>query len=156
MDIGAFILMPTHYHFLLRPRIENGLSLFMQKIGTGFTSYFNLMQRRSGALFQGKYKVKLVEKDAYARYIQAYIPLNALDKEMPSWRENGITHPQRAREILLAHPWSSFSSYITENRFPGIIDKNFINDFFDNRRDYEQFVLSRTADAYDDTGIGSL
>ena len=75
---------------------------------------------------------------------------------MPDWRTNGIIDVQRAKKILLTHPWSSFSSYVEENRFPGIIDKKFINDFFDDRGDYEQFVLSRTDDAYDDTGIGSL
>ena len=42
VDVGAFILLPTHYHLLLKPKIENGLSLFMQKIGAGYTGYFNL------------------------------------------------------------------------------------------------------------------
>jgi|SRR3989344_7723790 len=157
VDICAFILMPTHYHLLLRPRIKNGLSLFMQKIGTGFTSYFNLTNDRSGVLFQGRYKIKHINKDNYARHILAYIPLNALDSEVPQWREEGIGDIRKAKKILLSHPWSSFSSYMSKKEFKDIINKNFIEEFFDNPLDYERFVLSRTIhEDIIDTGIESL
>ena len=149
VDIGAFILMPTHYHLLLRPRIENGMSLFMKKIGVGYTAYFNLKQNRSGVLFQGRYKLKHVDKDLYARHIQAYIPLNALDNTVPLWRENGIGDVRKARKMVMNYPWSSFSSYIGENRFSGIIDPTFVNDFFNDNGDYDRFVFSRTASEYD-------
>ncbi len=157
MDIGAFILMPTHYHLLLQPCVEGGLSLFMQKLGTGYTSYFNLKSDRNGVLFQGRYKIKHINKDDYGRHILAYIPLNALDREMPDWREKGLGDLKKARKLLLSYPWSSFSSYIGPNIFGNIIDKNFIKGFFDDARDYERFVLSRTIhNDLSKTGIESL
>ncbi len=157
VDIGAFILMPTHYHLLLRPVSDNGISLYMQKLGSGYTGYFNLKRERSGALFQGRYKIKHVDKDNYTRHILAYIPLNALDYPQPHWREEGIKDVKLAKEILLSHPWSSFYSYIRENKFPGIIDPNFINEFFSGPKDYEDFVLSRSEEVADYiTGVGSM
>lgn len=157
MDVGAFILMPTHYHLLLRPRVENGLSLFMQKLGTGYTGYFNLKNNRNGVLFQGRYKIKHVDKDSYARHILAYIPLNALDSVQPNWREDGIKDIRKAREIMTSHPWSSLSSYVEKNRFPEIINQDFIKDFFDSLKDYEHFVLSRSEEVVSHiTGIESL
>ncbi|MEK7099480.1 MAG: hypothetical protein AAB916_03090, partial [Patescibacteria group bacterium] len=54
VEICAFILMPNHYHFLLRPLQNNGLALFLQKLGAGYSGFFNLKQERVGALFQGR------------------------------------------------------------------------------------------------------
>ena len=56
VDLVAFCLMPNHFHLLLRQRVENGISKYMQKVGTGYTMYFNERHERSGALFQGRYK----------------------------------------------------------------------------------------------------
>ncbi|MFY9462957.1 MAG: transposase [Candidatus Sungiibacteriota bacterium] len=146
VQIGAFILMPNHFHFLLKPLVEGGVSLFMQKLGSGYTAFFNLKHSRSGALFQGRYKVKHIDSDRYARYIQAYIPLNALDRVMPNWREDGIKRIDDAKRIAGVHSWSSFSSYIGENRFPGILDQTFINDFFETKKEFEDFIFSWSED----------
>ncbi|MFA5013231.1 MAG: hypothetical protein WC520_01565 [Candidatus Paceibacterota bacterium] len=40
VDICCFCLMPNHYHFILKPLIENGISLFMRKLGSGYVNYF--------------------------------------------------------------------------------------------------------------------
>ena len=56
VDILVFTLMPNHFHMLLRQKRENGISRFMQKLGTGYSMYFNKKYERVGALFQGKFK----------------------------------------------------------------------------------------------------
>lgn len=155
VDVGAFILMPTHYHLLLRPLIDNGISLFVQKISGGYTSYFNLKHNRSGVLFQGRYKIKLIDEDLYARHVQAYIALNALDNIMPKWREDGIKNIRKAKEVLISYPWSSFSSYVGKNKFPGIINPKFIKDFFDDGKDYERFILSRSVEELSSAGVNT-
>jgi len=147
VKIGAFNLRPTHHHMLVRPLVKGGLSLFMQKINSGFTNFFNLKHSRTGPLFEGRYKVKHVNDDRYARHIQAYIPLNALDNAMPNWRK-GILDVKKAKRILHEYPWSSFSSYFGNNKFPGIIDPLFINDFFDNAKDLERYTLSWKAETF--------
>ena len=85
-----------------------------------------------------------MDRDNYARYILAYIPLNALDNSQSNWREEGIKDIKMAEKILLSYPWSSFGSYIHKNKFPNIIDQNFIKIFFDDSQDYKYFVLSRS------------
>ena len=54
VDICAYCLMPNHFHLLVRERTEGGIARFMQKLLTGYTMYFNTINERSGALFQGK------------------------------------------------------------------------------------------------------
>lgn len=149
VQICSFILMPNHFHFLLRQLRDNGISLFMQKMGAGYAGYFNLKYSRVGGLFQGTYKARHIADDRYARYIQAYIPLNALDRAMPKWRE-GIPDVTRAKRIVQNHPWSSISSYTKKNRFPGIIDPLFLKEFFTNTKEFENFVFSWTDDAYEE------
>ena len=76
VDIIVYSLNPNHYHFILSPLVENGIEKFMQKLGTGFTQYFNQKYERSGVLFQGKYKSILINSDVYLLYLSAYINLN--------------------------------------------------------------------------------
>lgn len=146
VDICSFILMPNHYHLLIRPREDDGQALFLQKLGAGYTSFFNLKYGRVGALFQGRYKMKRIDSDQYARHIMAYIASNALDHDMPEWRERGVKDHNRAIKILRAHPWSSYASFAGNNAFGDIINTSFVNDFFDSQEDFESFVLSLTRD----------
>ena len=143
VQIGAFNLRPTHYHLLTRSLADGSLSLFMQKLNSGFTAFFNLKNSRSGPLLRGRYKLKHINDDRYAKHVQAYIALNALDKDMPDWRM-GIRDVKKAKKIIHECRWSSFSSYFGNNKFSGIIDPNFIKDFFDDARDFERYTLSWT------------
>ena len=61
VDILEFTLMPNHYHLMLKQIADKGISRFMQRLGTGYTNYFNTKFKRKGVLFQGKYKAKLVD-----------------------------------------------------------------------------------------------
>jgi len=47
VDILAFCLMPNHFHLLLQQKRDNGIVKFMQKLGTGYTMYFNKKYDRS-------------------------------------------------------------------------------------------------------------
>src|SRR3989338_3002128 len=52
----AFCLNPNHYHFILTPLVEKGIEKFMQRLGGGYTLYFNEKYELSGSLFQGRFK----------------------------------------------------------------------------------------------------
>ncbi len=60
VQIVAYAILPNHYHLLLKEIVPNGISKFMQKLGTGYTMYFNEKYERSGALFQGRFKASHV------------------------------------------------------------------------------------------------
>lgn len=79
VTILAFCLLPNHYHLILRcNEIENGLSKYMQRLGGGYTMYFNNKYMRSGSLFQGKFKAKHTDTDEYLKHVLAYVAYNNL------------------------------------------------------------------------------
>lgn len=94
VEIVAFCLNPNHFHMILTPVVEGGIEKFMQKVGTGYTMYFNDKYDRSGSLFQGRYKVKHIATNEYLLYLGSYVNLNYMvhglgegDLYVSSWNE---------------------------------------------------------------------
>ena len=109
--IHAYCLMTNHYHLLLETPRGN-LSQVMQHINGAYTNYYNAKRRRSGHLFQGRYRAILVDADAYAMELSRYIHLN----------------PVRAGMCAMAdeYPWSSYRDYIGRRAVPGWLAMTFI------------------------------
>jgi len=126
VEILAFCLMDNHFHLLIRQKTENGITLFMRKLGTGYTNYFNNKYKRTGVLFQGKFKSVNVEKDSHLMYLPIYIHLNPLDYKFKEWRERKINNPEKAIEFLNTYRWSSYLDYLGQKNFPAIIQKDFL------------------------------
>jgi putative transposase len=76
VEFVAYCLNPNHYHFVLKQVAENGIAKFMQRLGTGYTMYFNEKYKRSGGLFQGTYKAKHISSNEYLLYLIVYVNLN--------------------------------------------------------------------------------
>ena len=76
VEIIAYCLIPNHYHFILRQLSDNGIAKFMHKIGIGYTMYFNEKHKRSGSLFQGKYKFIPIENSYYLCKLLVYVNYN--------------------------------------------------------------------------------
>jgi REP element-mobilizing transposase RayT len=79
IEIGAWALMPNHFHLFLFEKQEGGISTFMQKLGTAYTMYFNIKYNRSGGLFTKPFRAQHVANDRYFQYCIDYIHLNPLD-----------------------------------------------------------------------------
>ena len=71
----CYCLNPNHYHFILEQIVENGIGKFMHRIG-GYPKYFNHKYKRSGSLFQGKFKAVHIESNAQLLHTSAYVNLN--------------------------------------------------------------------------------
>src|SRR3989344_1004827 len=78
VSIGAYCLMPNHFHILIKEKGESGITKFMQKLSTAYVMYYNLKYKRSGALFEGKFKAEHLGTDRYLKYIFSYIHLNPI------------------------------------------------------------------------------
>jgi REP element-mobilizing transposase RayT len=76
VEIITYSLLPNHYHLTLRQIADEGISKFIQKLGSGYTRFFNEKYERNGVLFQGKYKIKHIETNEYLLTISAYHNLN--------------------------------------------------------------------------------
>jgi REP element-mobilizing transposase RayT len=73
----AWCLIPNHFHLLLRTGLTP-ISTVMRRLLTGYAVRFNLRHRRSGHLFQNRYKSILCQEDAYLLELVRYIHLNPL------------------------------------------------------------------------------
>jgi len=138
VDIHAFCLMPNHYHLLLSSRVEQGISLFMKKLNGGYAKYFNEKYKRSGALFQGKYKSVEVRGDPYFSYLPYYIHFNPLDLKMPLWRKREMKSPQDALKYLESYRWSSHLDYLGIKNFPSITRRDVLLNLFGGKSRYAQ------------------
>ena len=103
--IHAYCLMPDHYHLLVQTPRAN-LTAAMGWVQTAYSVRFNERHRRSGHLFQGRFKAHLVEADEYARQLVEYIHLNPV---RPRDRRRPI--PAGRRRALDAFPFSSHRAY---------------------------------------------
>jgi len=94
--IGAYCLMPNHFHILLTPVVPGGISLFMKKLGTSYSMYFNKKNERSGALFQGRFKAEMASDDVYLKYLFSYIHLNPIKLIQSDWKEKGLNDTEKS------------------------------------------------------------
>lgn len=132
VDIGAYCLMPNHFHILLKEKVENGISKFMQKLNTSYTMYFNKKNDRSGVLFQGVFKAEHANRDEYLEYLFSYIHLNPVKLIEPKWKEDGIKNPSKARSFLDNYRYSSYIEYKGVKRLENkILNKEAFPVYFD-------------------------
>lgn len=78
VSIEAYCLLPNHFHLIVTQESDGGVGEFMRRLSTGYTSYFNQKYVRSGSLFQGTFKRKLIDSDEYYNYLFAYVNQNFL------------------------------------------------------------------------------
>jgi putative transposase len=94
--------MTNHVHILATPREHGSISRMMQKVGRHYVRYFNKAYRRSGTLWEGRFKSCVVDADHYLLTCQRYIELNPVranmvgdpvDYRWSSYRCNGLGQP---------------------------------------------------------------
>ena len=135
VEILVFTLMPNHFHLLLRQKKENGISKFMQKLGTGYTMYFNQKYERVGSLFQGRFKAILVDRQAHFIHLPFYIHLNPLENY------GGSTSLISMMNFLENYRWSSFLDYIGKKNFPSVTSREFLLEFFKGSENYKKEIF---------------
>ena len=96
--IHGYVLMTNHYHLLLETPQAN-LSKAMHHLNGAYTTYINIKRKRSGHLFQGRYKAIIVDRDSYLGELSRYIHLNPV-------RANLVSKPEE-------YPYSSYRAYVS-------------------------------------------
>jgi putative transposase len=76
VHIVAYALAPDHFHLLVEQVVPHGVERFMQKLGNGYTKYFNKQAARRGSLFEGPYKIFHVKDKSELPLLSAYINMN--------------------------------------------------------------------------------
>lgn len=131
----CYCINPNHYHFILKQIINKGIEKFMQRLGTGYTKYFNHKYDRSGTLFQGKFKSVHVNSNEYLLHLSAYINLNdkvhklensAFKFVKSSWDEyTGKSQKSFCKKNIISGQFKNISSYkeFAENSLKSIKEK---------------------------------
>jgi putative transposase len=141
VEVLAYCLMPNHFHFILRQKEENGIALFMKKLSTAYSMYFNTKYEHSGVLFQGRFKSSYIGNEEYFRYIFSYVHLNPLDIFQPDWKVNGVKDKKGARDFLNTYFYSSFSDYPSSVRSErAILSPKSAADFLKTQNDLEELL----------------
>ncbi|MCK4968639.1 MAG: transposase [Candidatus Aenigmarchaeota archaeon] len=142
VNIICWCLMPNHFHLVLEQLVDGGISLFMQKIGAGYTKYFNLKYERVGSLFQGTFKAIRIEEENYLLQLIRYFHLNPVSLIEPNWKESGIKDKKKVNQFLETYRWSSYMDYLGKKNFPSLINRQLVNSLFDSPADHREFVNS--------------
>ena len=132
VEILAFVLMPNHYHLMLRQIQENGVIKFMQKLGIGYAVYFNIKYDRVGPLFQGRFKAVHVTTNRYLQNLLGYIHTNPMDLT------DDHRDPMRVMGFLRRYHWSSFMDYAGIENCPEITSRTFLLEVFGGSKEIEK------------------
>lgn len=124
--IVAYCLNQNHFHLILQQENPGGIEIFMHKLGMGYAKYFNIRNKRTGALFQGKFKAKLVDSNEYLLHLSAYINLNHL------------AHGRRHSVSTLNR--TSWKEYLENTGNELICDTKIILEQFKNKSAYKKFA----------------
>ena len=134
VHIGAYCLMPNHFHLLLCEATEGGIASFMQKVGTGYTMYFNKKESRTGSLFEGRFKSRHVKDDRYMKRVANYIHANPAEMVEPRWKKGAIKQRKRTEDFLSDYPYSSLYDYIQSEIRPqeSLLNRGALLDCYDD------------------------
>ena len=94
LAIHAYVLMTNHVHLLATPGNEASIGKTLQSLGRRYVQYFNFTNRRTGTLWEGRYKATIIDSESYLLTCSRYIELNPV-------RANMVAHPRE-------YPWSSY------------------------------------------------
>ncbi len=99
VSIVCYCFNPNHFHFILKQEVDGGISEFFKRLLGGYTNYFNLVYKRSGALFQGRFKSKLLDDDAYLLKIRPYVHLNYLMHDIPKEKVHLVSSSEKEYDL---------------------------------------------------------
>ena len=108
--VHAYVLMDNHVHLLLTPETDAGLPTLMQSLGRSYVRYFNQRHRRSGTLWEGRYRSNLIESERYLLACMVYIDLNPVRAGMVEqaqdyrWSSHRHCTGQNTDRCLSPHP----------------------------------------------------
>ncbi len=137
VSIGAYVLMPNHFHILLTTKLDDGISKFMQKLTTAYVMYYNKKYKRTGSLFEGKFKSEHSDSDVYLKYLFSYIHLNPIKLIDATWKEKGVKNKRKAINFLNEYQYTSFIDYQGAQRIQGkVLNSRSFPNYFPKPKDF--------------------
>ncbi len=118
LELLAFCLMNNHFHLLLYQVEAGAMSNLMRSIMTSYSRYFNKKYKRTGSLFESRYKAAKIDEESYLQHISRYIHLNPR-----YWKR---------------YPYSSIQFYISDFKEEWLNSQKILG-LFENKKEYLKF-----------------
>lgn len=127
----AFVLMPNHYHILIKQTADNGISKFLSNWQNSFSKYINVKHDRIGPLFQGPFKAVRISSNPQLLHVSRYIHLNPFTSSLV-----------KDLHGLEEYMWSSFPEYagLSQSSF---FEKDLVLAQFKDSESYKLFVFDQ-------------
>ena len=139
--IGAYCLMQNHFHLLVKETTEGGITIFMRKLLTAYSSYFNKKYDRAGSLFGSEFKSVHLDTDEYLKYMFSYIHLNPIKILDSEWHVNGVDR-QQAEAFLGRYKGSSYPDYSGQGREESLIlNKLAFPEYFIDSKEFKSNIF---------------
>jgi len=127
VQVIAFVLMPNHWHFLLKQIADEGASQFIGQFCNSYTRYYNTRHSRVGHVFQGAFKSVHIESQEQLIHLSRYIHLNPYAASIIKKSE------------LSSYPWSSLPDYLSGQS--NIVEISSILSIFKSTGKYKSFIF---------------
>ncbi|KKP56637.1 MAG: hypothetical protein UR80_C0002G0006 [Parcubacteria group bacterium GW2011_GWB1_35_5] len=132
VELVSFALMPNHFHLLVRNLEEGVLSVYMHRVLTAYSKYFNSKYNKKGHVFEAPFKAVHVKNNTQLLHLSAYIHKNP--KEISEFKNS-----------YNKYPYSSYQDYIETNRWSNLLSTSIILKQFKDKSKYKDFVTSSMA-----------
>lgn len=113
LAVHAYVWMTNHVHLLATPTDAASLPKTLQSAGRRYVQHFNFIRRRSGTLWEGRYRATIIDSERYLLTCMCYIEENPVRAGMvrrpgeyrwSSYRANALGKPGVDSDWLMPHP----------------------------------------------------
>ncbi len=132
VELVSFALMPNHFHLLVKNLEEGILSVYMHRILTAYSKYFNSKYNKKGHVFEAPFKAVHIKNNTQLLHLSAYIHKNP--KEILEFKNS-----------YNKYPFSSYQDYIGTNRWGNLLSTDIVLKQFKDKSKYKDFVTSSMA-----------
>lgn len=147
VKLHSYVLMENHFHLLIETPLGN-LGEFMRHFNISYTGFYNRKYKRSGHLYQGRYKSILVDKDEYLSIVSRYIHLNPVRIKSVKTKAG-----EEKFKYLKEYRWSSLAGYIGNRKDKmvdyGLVLSGYGGDTARGRREYRKRIVQDIAEGLD-------
>ncbi len=124
VSVGAYCLMPNHFHILVKEVTEGGITTFMKKVSLAYTMYFNSKYERVGNLFLRPFRSRHVGTDRYFQKVLEYIHLNPAELYERGWKAGKVGNIRALERRISSYPYSSLKGYLAGHDADPILSRD--------------------------------
>jgi putative transposase len=127
VNIHAYAIMPSHFHFLLTQKEEGGIRKFIHRLSSSYSKYFDIKHDQKGPVFEARFKTVRVGSQEQLTHLSRYIHLNPVTAFLVESPED--------------YEFSSYKCYVGLEK-SSFVDPSLILDSFSSDS-YKDFVMDQ-------------